>query len=84
MKKILVMFIIVVGLVLMAVLYPLDWSSYNNEKLVQIIIYLAAFAVGLATITAIILSYVSNAQKKKIKWLETKLEVWNNTSYHVN
>ncbi len=83
MKKILVMFIIVVGLVLMAVLYPLDWSSYNNEKLVQIIIYLVASAVGLAAITAIILSYVSNAQRKKIKWLETKLEVWNNTSYHV-
>ena len=83
MKKILIMFIIVLGIVLMAILYPLDWSSYSDEKLIQIIIYLVAFAIGLATITALIMSYVSRAQKNKIKWLETKLEVWNNTSYHV-
>ena len=83
MKKILFMFIIVVGIVLMAVLYPLDWSNYSNERLIQIIIYLVAIAVGLSAITALIMSYFSNAQKKRIKWLETKLEVWNNTSYHV-
>ncbi|MBP5445792.1 MAG: 50S ribosomal protein L9 [Acholeplasmatales bacterium] len=83
MKKILIMFIIVVGIVLMCVLYPLAWSSYDKDETIQIIVYLASFAVAFGTITGLILSYVSNAQRKKIKWLETKLEVWNNTSYHV-
>ena len=83
MKKILLMFIIVSGLVLMFVLYPLDWSNYSNDKLIQVVIYLCVLSLGLALITALILSYVSSAQRKKIKWLEAKLEVWNNTSYHV-
>ena len=67
----------------MCVLYPLDWSNYSSEKLMQVIIYLCVFAASLAIITGLILSYVSSAQRKKIKWLEAKLEVWNNTSYHV-
>ena len=67
----------------MCVLYPLAWSSYDKDETIQIIVYLASFAVAFGTITGLILSYVSNAQRKKIKWLETKLEVWNNTSYHV-
>ena len=67
----------------MCVLYPLAWSSYDKDETIQIIVYLASFAVAFGTITGLILSYVSNAQRKKIKWLETKLEVWNNTSYYV-
>lgn len=67
----------------MFVLYPLDWSNYDQQKLIQIIVYLAVIAVCLALITALTYSFISNAQRKKIKWLETKLEVWNNTSYHV-
>lgn len=83
MKKILLMFIIVVGIVLMYILYPLGWSNFDNKQLIQAIIYLAATAVGFIIVTALIYSYFSSAQRKKIKWLETKLEVWNNTSYHV-
>ena len=67
----------------MFILYPLDWSNYNNQKLIQVIIYLGVIAVCLSLITFLIYSFFSSAQKKKIKWLETKLEVWNNTSYHV-
>ena len=83
MKKILLMFIIIVGLVLMYILYPLNWASFDNKQLIQAIVYLAVTAVGFVIITALIYSYFSSAQRKKIKWLETKLEVWNNTSYHV-
>lgn len=67
----------------MFVLYPLDWSGYDSQKLIQIVVYLAVVAVCLALITALTYSFISSAQRKKIKWLETKLEVWNNTSYHV-
>ena len=83
MKKILLMFIIAVGLVLMFILYPLDWTNYESRRLAQIIIYLAVIAACFIIVTALIYSYFSSAQRKKIKWLETKLEVWNNTSYHV-
>ncbi len=67
----------------MFVLYPLDWSNFDNKKLVQTIVYLAVVAACFVIVTALIYSYFSSAQRKKIKWLETKLEVWNNTSYHV-
>ena len=83
MKKFLLMFIIAVGLVLMFILYPLAWKDFDKQELIQTIIYLGVVAASFAIITILTYSFVTNAQRKKIKWLETKLEVWNNTSYHV-
>lgn len=81
MKKILLLFLILIGVAAMVIFYPFEWNAYPN--LIQLIAYMAVFAVALSLVVVIGFSYLSKAQKDKIKWLNAKLDAWNNTSYHV-
>lgn len=86
MKRILIFVAILIGVGAMFLFYPIDWKTLyesNEISMVQVIVYMSVLAVSLALITAVALSYISKAQKDKIKWLNAKLDAWNNTSYHV-
>lgn len=70
--------IVFLSVALAAAIYFLDikWDLTNIAFISAII------AVSLA-ISFIVYSFISNSKDKKIKWLNNRLEVWNNISYHV-
>ncbi len=53
-----------------------DWK-------IQLIVLSCVAVAILICIALMAFSFISNNKDKKIKWLENRLEVWNNISYHV-
>lgn len=73
----------IIGIVFLSValataIYFLDitWDLTN-------IAFISAIIVVSLAISFIVYSFISNSKDKKIKWLNNRLEVWNNISYHV-
>ena len=78
MKKILCMVLIVVAFVAGIIfLDEIKWNDY------QLIILLAIVFVATILFSICVYGFIVSAKNKKIKYLENRLEVWNNTAYHV-
>ena len=76
MKKSILLFLDIIFVIVIGVVY--------TKKLVMketiLLILLLASLIGAAII---IFLMISSSKNKKIKWLENRLDVWNNISYHV-
>ena len=76
MKRIFALVALAIGLAASIFFFLIDWQIPN----IILISCIVLISLGLAFIAY---SYISNNKDKKIKWLENRLEVWNNISYHV-
>ena len=76
MKRIFALVALAIGLAASIFFLSIDWQIPN----IILISCIVLISLGLAFIAY---SYISNNKDKKIKWLENRLEVWNNISYHV-
>ena len=75
-KRIIAIIVLVLVTIALMIMLPINWEA--KGIIVQTMLILCI--VG---ITALVYSFVTHAKDDKIKWLEDRLEVWNNISYHV-
>lgn len=81
MKKIFFIVLVALGIGAMFYFYPYDWQA--QDDIVKLIVYIIVISLGGACSTVVVCSILSDNKNKRIKWLESRLEVWNNISYHV-
>lgn len=77
MKRALIILLIGFLAVSSIIFLDMDWSTYKTALLIVIV----AVAIGL--ISFCVYSIFTTSKNKKIDYLENRLEVWNNTAYHV-
>ena len=76
MKRIIGIVVLTAGIVAAIYFLKITWDIRN-------IVLLSLIVALISSIVFLAYSFVSNTKDKKIKWLENRLEVWNNISYHV-
>lgn len=75
MKRIITAILILVGLIAFVVVKP--YSDINGYY------YFSILIIGVILILSLIFSVIASKKSKKIKWLEQRLDVWNNVSFNI-
>lgn len=77
MKRVLLGVLVIIAAISSIVFLEMDWSNYKIYILITIII------VAVVLCSLCVYSVFTISKNKKIDYLENRLEVWNNTAYHV-